>query len=103
MPPSSLERHLEDTSTVITSHTHESHYTDGLGNKLSPRENDTLGKAMQLARARLRSDFESFWEYAEYHDVVEEVAECIKCIMHLAVFGTFHVGREGHDAKASSA
>ncbi len=65
------KRLLEDA--VIDNQTVESHYTDELGNRLSPRKHDTLGKAIQLAQARLRRDSELFWKNAEYDNIVEEV------------------------------
>lgn len=70
-PSFPLERLLEDA--VIDNQTVESHYTDELGNRLSPRKHDTLGKAIQLAQARLRRDSELFWKNAEYDNIVEEV------------------------------
>ncbi len=65
---------LEDTGTVtFGSDMDESHYTDELGNRLSPRKCDILEKAVKLARARLLRDSESFWKNEEFRDVVEEV------------------------------
>lgn len=54
-------------------HTSDSHYEDEMGNNLYPRKGDTLGKALELSRALLQRDAESFWKNGEFYAIVEHV------------------------------
>ncbi|KLO13421.1 hypothetical protein SCHPADRAFT_997320 [Schizopora paradoxa] len=61
------------TMELATMTTIESHYVDELGNRLRPREDDTLAKALKLALPRLQKDADAFWANKEFYDIADEV------------------------------